>query len=39
MNDKYLCTCLKDNSCKATYKKCLYLLRKCIISDHYFYQV
>ena len=32
-------TCLKDTSRKATYKKCLYLVRKCFISDHYFHQV
>ena len=29
----------KDNSCKLTYKKCLYLLRKYFVLDPYFYQV
>ena len=37
--DKYVHTCLKYNSCKVTYKICLYFLRKCFTLDHYFYQV
>ena len=38
-SDKYVHACLKGNSCKVTYKDGLYLLRKCFILDHYFYQV